>query len=70
MMFITPIPPTSREIAAIPASSTVSVLLTEVAVDSSDCWLVMVKSASAARDAVQVEQQRVRLLVGRGQRAG
>ena len=28
-----------------PASSTVSVLSTEVAVDRSDCWLVMVKSA-------------------------
>ena len=31
-----------------PASSQVSVLFTEVAVDSSDCWLLMVKSALAA----------------------
>ena len=38
-MFMTPIPPTSSEMAAMPASSTVSVLSTEVAVDSSDCWL-------------------------------
>ena len=44
MMFMTPMPPTSSEIAAIPASSAVSVLLTEPAVESSDCWLLMVKS--------------------------
>ena len=45
MMFMTPIPPTSSEMPAMPPSRTVSVLSTEVAVDSSDCWLVMVKSA-------------------------
>ena len=32
-----------------PASRTVSVLLTEVAVASSDCWLVIVKSAVVGR---------------------
>ena len=48
MMFMTPIPPTSSEMAAMPASSTVRVLLTEVAVVSSDSWLWIVKSASAA----------------------
>ena len=45
MMFITPMPPTSREMAAIPASSTVSVLSTDVAVDRIDDWVVMLKSA-------------------------
>ena len=45
MMFMTPIPPTSNETAAIPPSSTVSVLLVEDTVASSDCWLLMVKSA-------------------------
>ncbi len=45
MMFITPMPPTSREMAAIPASRTVSVLSTDVAVDRIDDWVVMVKSA-------------------------
>ena len=37
MMFMTPIPPTSKDNAAMPASRMVSVLLTEVAVASSDC---------------------------------
>ena len=46
MMFMTPIPPTSSEMAAMPASNTVRVLSTEVAVDKSDCCVVMVKSAS------------------------
>ena len=48
MMFITPMPPTSSEMPAIPPSSTVSVLSTDVAVVSSDCSLVMVKSAPVA----------------------
>ncbi len=47
MMFITPMPPTSSEIAAIPPSSTVSVRSTEVAAARMDCWLAMVKSAAA-----------------------
>src|SRR5438270_1983886 len=45
MMFITPIPPTSREMPAMPPSRTVSVLFTELAVVSRDSWVVMVKSA-------------------------
>ena len=48
MMFMTPIPPTSSEIAAMPASRMVSVLSTDDAADTSDCWLVTVKSAFAA----------------------
>ena len=48
MMFITPMPPTSSEMPAMPPSSTVSVLSTEVAVLRRDCSGVMVKSASAA----------------------
>ena len=47
MMFITPMPPTSSEMPAIPPSSTVSVLSTEVAVESSCCCDSMVKSALA-----------------------
>ena len=38
MMFMTPMPPTSSEMAAMPASRIVSVLSTEVAVDRIDCW--------------------------------
>ena len=49
MMFITPIPPTSRDSAAMPVSRIVSVLETEVAVASSDCWLLMEKSADVDR---------------------
>jgi len=45
-MFITPMPPTSSEMPAIPASSTVSVLSTDVAAEISDAWVVMVKSAA------------------------
>ena len=48
MMFITPMPPTSSDSAAMPVSRMVSVLDTEVAVASSDCWLLMVKSADVA----------------------
>ena len=47
-MFMTPIPPTSSDSAAIPPSRIVSVLLTEVAVDSSESCVVMVKSALLA----------------------
>ena len=48
MMFITPMPPTSSEMPAMPPSSTVRVLSTEVAVATSECSGVMVKSAAAA----------------------
>ena len=48
MMFMTPMPPTSREMAAIPPSRTVRVRSTEVAVVTSDCSEAMVKSASVA----------------------
>ena len=46
MMFMTPMPPTSNEIAAIPPSRTVRMWSVLVAVSTSDCWLLMVKSAS------------------------
>ena len=46
MMFITPMPPTSSEMPAMPPSRTVSVLSTEVAVLTSEVSGVMVKSAS------------------------
>ena len=39
MMFMTPIPPTSREIAATAASSTVKTWLVDADVCSSDAWL-------------------------------
>ena len=45
MMFITPIPPTSSEIAATAASSTVKVWLLALVVCSSDDWLRMLKAA-------------------------
>ncbi len=48
MMFITPIPPTSREMTAIPPSITVSVRSTELAADSSDSWVAIEKSALVA----------------------
>src|SRR5665647_1820022 len=48
MMFMTPIPPTSNEMAATPASRTVNVLDTDAAVVTRDAWLVIVKSAPAA----------------------
>ena len=68
MMFMTPIPPTSSDSAAMPVSRMVSVLDTDVAVSSSASWLAMVKSAvPSARDGVQLLEQRVGLLVGRGQ---
>ena len=47
MMFMTPMPPTSSEIAAMPPSSTVRVREVLVAVSTSDSWLLMVKSAVA-----------------------
>jgi hypothetical protein len=47
-MFMTPMPPTSNEIAAIPPSRIVSVRSVDVAVLSSDCWLEIVKSAWVA----------------------
>ena len=39
MMFMTPMPPTSSDSAAMPVSRMVSVFDTDVAVASSDCWL-------------------------------
>ena len=65
MMFMTPTPPTSSEIAAMPVSSTVSVLLVEFAVSTSDSWVAMLKSASSVGDAVPGEQQALDLLVRR-----
>ena len=46
MMFMTPIPPTIREMAAMPPRRMVSVWSTEVLAAISDCSEVMVKSAS------------------------
>ena len=45
MMFITPIPPTSNEIAATAPSNTVNTLFVEFAVESSVAWLSTWKSA-------------------------
>ena len=47
MMFMTPMPPTSSEMAAMPPSRMVRVRSTEVEVDTSDASEAMVKSASA-----------------------
>jgi len=47
MMFIIPMPPTSKEMAAMPESSAVSVPVTLVAAPMRSCWLRMVKSALA-----------------------
>ena len=48
MMFMTPMPPTSSEIAAMPPSRTVRVREVLVAVSTIDSWLLMLKSASSA----------------------
>ncbi len=48
MMFMTPMPPTSSEIAAMPPSSTVRVREVLVAVSTIDSWLLMLKSAVVA----------------------
>ena len=45
MMFITPMPPTSRAMTAMPPSITVRVLFTELAVLRMDCWVAIEKSA-------------------------
>ena len=47
MMFITPMPPTSSEMMAMPASISVMVLSTEVAADRIDCSVAIEKSALA-----------------------
>ena len=47
MMFMTPIPPTISDSAATPISRFVSVLSTEDVVLTTDCWVVIVKSASS-----------------------
>ena len=47
MMFITPMPPTSSEITAMPPSITVIVWSTEVAAVRIDSWVAIEKSASA-----------------------
>ena len=68
MMFMTPMPPTSREMPATPPSRMVSVRSTEVAVESrrllrSDGEV----GVGRCRDAVQLQQQVVGLLVGGGE---
>ena len=47
MMFITPMPPTSSEMIAMPASITVMVLSTEVAAERIDSCVAIEKSASS-----------------------
>ncbi len=47
MMFITPIPPTSSEIAATSPSRVVNTLLVELEVSSSEPWLSTLKPGSA-----------------------
>ncbi len=69
MMFITPMPPTSNAMIAMPASITVIVLSTDDAALSSDCWVAIEKSASSGRrDPVQIQQRGVCLLVRGRQR--
>ena len=48
MMFMTPMPPTSSEMPAMPPRRIVNVRSTEVAVERTDCSDVIVKSASDA----------------------
>ena len=48
MMFMTPIPPTSSEMTAIPASMTVRVLSTALDAARIDCWVAIEKSALLA----------------------
>ncbi len=48
MMFMTPMPPTSSEIPAIPPSSTVRVRSVAVAASTIDSWLVTLKSVVVA----------------------
>ena len=48
MMFITPMPPTSSAMMAMPPSITVSVSSTDVAVLKTDCAVAIEKSASVA----------------------
>jgi len=48
MMFITPMPPTSSEIAAIPPSSAVRTPVNSSATWTSAAWVLTVKSASAS----------------------
>ena len=48
MMFMTPMPPTSSEITAMPASISVIVWSTDVAADSSDSCVAIEKSALLA----------------------
>ena len=61
MMFMIPMPPTTSEIEAMPASSSVSRSLMELTEASSCAWLAMVKSSRGARgDAVALLEQRGR----------
>ena len=58
-MFMIPMPPTMSEIEAMPASSRVSVSLTDEAVSSSCAWSRIVKSSVVAgRQLVALAQQR------------
>ncbi len=63
MMFITPTPPTSSEIAAIPPSMIVRVSSTDVAASSTDASLAIEKSTfDGVGDAVEIGDERLRLL--------
>ena len=69
MMFITPMPPTSREITAMPPSITVMVSSTELAAREDGLLRGDREVGVVGRgDPVQVHQQRVGLLVGGRQR--
>ena len=61
MMFITPIPPTSSEIAATAASSTVNVWFVAFVVCSSDAWLSTLKVGAAVGARVVRREDRVDL---------
>ena len=66
MMFITPMPPTSSEIAAIEPSSTVSVFCVSVAVSSSDAMLRIWKSTLRWRSVEQIVDRRLGFIAARG----
>ncbi len=68
MMFITPMPPTSSEIAAIEPSSTVSVFCVSVAVSRSEAMLRIWKSTVRWRASSSCVDRVLRLVDARARR--
>ena len=70
MMFITPMPPTSSEMAATSPSSVVNTLLVEVEAARIEPWLITLEvGVQRAGDAVPLIEDRGDLALGRVQRA-